>query len=156
MNKDLMARSAVAGLLSIGLVAGNSAFAQDKKDGFKAGIALYPGCAPGSRVWQSATGVYKPIAPLLILIGEWDDWTPAAPCQKLTDAAKAAEYPVSIKVYPGAYHSFDSNNPVRFVPTRVNGSSPSGRGATTGGSPIAWADSIKEVVAFFGTHLRKD
>ena len=32
MNKDLMARSAVAGLLSLGLVAGNSAFAQDKKD----------------------------------------------------------------------------------------------------------------------------
>ena len=32
MNRDLMARSAVAGLLSLGLVAGNSAFAQDKKD----------------------------------------------------------------------------------------------------------------------------
>jgi dienelactone hydrolase len=36
------------------------------------------------------TGVYKPLAPLLILIGENDDWTPAEPCRKLTDAAQAA------------------------------------------------------------------
>ena len=32
MNKDLMARSAMAGLLSLGLAAGGSVFAQDKKD----------------------------------------------------------------------------------------------------------------------------
>jgi dienelactone hydrolase len=25
--------------------------------------------------------VYKPVAPVLILIGEKDDWTPAEPCQ---------------------------------------------------------------------------
>jgi dienelactone hydrolase len=60
---------------------------------------------------------------------------------------------VTIKVYPGAYHAFDSNHPVRYVATRVNANSPSGRGATTGGDPKAWADSIREVVAFFGQHL---
>jgi hypothetical protein len=43
---------------------------------------------------------------------------------------------------------------VRFVATRINSSSPSGRGATTGGHREAWADSIREVVAFFGQHLR--
>ena len=32
MNRDLMARSAMAGLLSLGLTAGGSALAQDKKD----------------------------------------------------------------------------------------------------------------------------
>ena len=32
MNKDLMARSAVAGLMSLGLVAAGGALAQDKKD----------------------------------------------------------------------------------------------------------------------------
>ena len=32
MNKDLMARSAIAGLMSLGLVAAGSALAQDKKD----------------------------------------------------------------------------------------------------------------------------
>ena len=30
---------------------------------------------------------------------------------------------------------------------------PGGRGATTGGDPAAWADSIREVLAFFRTHL---
>jgi dienelactone hydrolase len=29
-------------------------------------------------------------APLLILIGDKDDWTPAEPCRKLTEAAQQA------------------------------------------------------------------
>ena len=61
---------------------------------------------------------------------------------------------MTIKIYPGAYHSFDSGNQVRFVEARVNASSPTGRGATTGGDPEAWADSIREVVAFFGRNLK--
>ena len=60
---------------------------------------------------------------------------------------------MTIKVYPGAYHSFDSGNPVRYVATRVNANSTTGRGATTGGDPEAWADSIREVTAFFGRYL---
>jgi dienelactone hydrolase len=56
--------------------------------------------------------------------------------------------------YPGAHHSFDSHNPVRYVEARNNPSSPTGRGATTGGDPVAWADSIREVAAFFGRHLK--
>jgi len=60
---------------------------------------------------------------------------------------------VSIKVYPRAHHSFDSNNPVRYVAARVNPNSPSGHGATTGGDPTAWADSIREVTVFFRQHL---
>jgi dienelactone hydrolase len=99
-------------------------------------------------------GVYKPVAPVLILIGEKDDWTPAEPCRKLTEAARGAGHPVTIKVYPGAYHSFDSYNPVRYVETRVNANSPTGRGATTGGNYMVWTDSIREVVAFFGQHLK--
>lgn len=98
-------------------------------------------------------GVYKPIAPVLILIGEKDDWTPADPCRKLAQVAGQAGYPVAIKVYPGAHHSFDSYAPVRYDATRVNPGSPSGRGATTGGNPKAWEDSIREVVPFFGQHL---
>jgi dienelactone hydrolase len=110
--------------------------------GFAAAVALYPRC-------DLHAGVYRPVAPLLILIGEKDDWTPAEPCRKLADAARAAGHPVAIKVYPGAHHSFDSPNRVRYVAARINPNAPGGRGATTGGDPVAWADSIREVVAFF-------
>ena len=128
--------------------------ARDKRAGFAAAVALYPSCAPAPRVWQSASGVYLPTAPLLILIGEKDDWTPAEPCRRLADAAQKAGYPVAIKIYPGAHHSFDSPNPVRYVPTRINANAPGGRGATTGGDPAAWADAIREVAVFFGQHLK--
>lgn len=128
--------------------------ARDKPAGFAAAVALYPSCAPGARVWQSTSGVYRPTAPLLILIGEKDDWTPAEPCQRLADTARKAGYPVAIKIYPGAHHSFDSPNPVRYVATRINANAPGGRGATTGGDPTAWADAIREVAAFFGRYLK--
>ena len=139
--------------------------ARDKRGGFAAAVALYPGCIGRIGNWRalrqvgaSATnysGVYQPVAPLLILIGEADDWTPAEPCRKLAEAAQKAGYPVTIKIYPGARHAFDGSSPVRYVPTRVNLNSPSGRGATTGGDPNAWADSIREVTAFFARHLKK-
>jgi dienelactone hydrolase len=127
--------------------------ARERRAGFAAAVALYPGCVASRRTW-SDSGVYRPVAPLLILIGDKDDWTPAEPCRKLTEAALHAGYPVTIKIYPGAYHSFDSSNPVRYVATRVNPNSQSGRGATTGGDPAAWADSVREVNAFFGRYLR--
>lgn len=120
--------------------------AGEKRAGFAAGVALYPRCAVRS-------GVYRPVAPVLILIGEKDDWTLAEPCRKLVETARQAGHPVAIKVYPGAHHSFDSPNPVRYVATRINPNAPGGRGATTGGDPAAWADSIREVVAFLDRHL---
>ena len=129
--------------------------AQAKRAGFAAAVALYPSCAPAARVWRNASGIYRPIAPVLILIGEKDDWTPAAPCQQLAQAAHTAGYPVTIKVYPGAHHSFDSANPVRYVATRINANAPGGRGATTGGDATAWADAIREVSAFFDRYLKR-
>lgn len=50
-------------------------------------------------------------------------------------------------------HGFDSDNPVRYVATRMNAASPTGRGATTGGNREAWADSIQEVATFFAARL---
>ena len=127
--------------------------AKERRAGFAAAVALYPGCVASRRTWSNP-GVYRPVAPLLILIGDKDDWTPAEPCRRLTEAAQQAGYPMTIKIYPGAYHSFDSNYPVRYVATRINANAPGGRGATTGGDHAAWADSIREVVAFFGRYLR--
>jgi dienelactone hydrolase len=123
--------------------------------GFAAAIALYPGCGFRYGDWRPGTaGVYKPAAPLLILTGEKDDWTPAEPCRQLAERSRQAGYPVEIKIYPGAHHAFDSDRPIRYVEARVNMNAPGGRGATTGGDPAAWADSVREVTAFFGKHLR--
>ena len=137
-----------------------------KRDGFAAAIALYPACAPRFGAWSTTkagnfgpvtgySGVYQPIAPLLILIGEKDDWTPAEPCRHLAEASRAAGYPVDIRIYPDSHHSFDSNYPVRYNGQRNNPNSPSGRGATTGGNPVAWADAKKQVASFFALHLKQ-
>jgi dienelactone hydrolase len=138
----------------------------DARAGFAAAIAFYPNCGVTYGQWRVTrkieserlildfTGAYKPATPLLILIGEKDDWTPAAYCQELADAAKGAGYPVSIKVYPGALHAFDSHSKVTYNPERSNINKPDGRGATTGGDPIVWADAEQQVAAFFRTHLK--
>ena len=125
--------------------------AEQKRHGFVAAIAFYPACAMGN---PRFTSEYHPAAPLLILVGELDDWTPAAPCKQMAEAARRVGGDVRIKVYPGAHHAFDSNAPVRYVAERVNGNAPGGRGATTGGNRDAWDDSIREVRAFLAERLR--
>jgi len=124
--------------------------ARAKREGFRAAVALYPGCA--SRLGGRGDA-YRPVAPLLILVGEKDDWTPAEPCRRLADRDRTAGFPATIVVYPGAHHAFDSDRPLRYVPARVNPSSPTGRGATTAGNAAAWAESIRDVLAFFAEHL---
>jgi len=111
---------------------------------FAAGIAFYPECTAGAWVAD-----YHAAAPLLILAGELDDWTPSAPCQRLADSTQKQGQPVSIKIYRGALHSFDSYAPIMRVPEARQG-----RGATIGGNPDAREDSAREVEAFFGRYLK--
>jgi dienelactone hydrolase len=139
---------------------------QNRSGGFAAAVALYPSCASRLGQWNVTrqtgvrgpiteyAGVYTPSSPVLILIGESDDWTPVGPCQRLVQTAREAGHSVEIKVYPGAHHSFDSPNPIRYVATRINPNSVTGRGATTGGDPAAWADSIRAVLSFFARYLQ--
>lgn len=138
-----------------------------KRNGFTAAVALYPSCASRYGAWStvrqnktfgpvvSHAGVYKPIGPVLILIGEKDDWTPAEDCREMVDVGRKAGFPLNIIIYPGAHHSFDSDNPVRYNPLRTNASSASGKGATTGGNSAAWSDSKKQVASFFDMHLKQ-
>jgi dienelactone hydrolase len=136
-----------------------------KRDGFAAAIVLYPVCGVPYGSWSvtlssrgpgpitGCSGAYKPLAPLLILIGERDDWTPAEACRRLVEAGRAAGHPLDIKIYPGAYHAFDSYAPPRWVAERTNGNAPTGHGATTGGDLGAWSDAKQQVTAFFARHL---
>jgi dienelactone hydrolase len=110
---------------------------------FASAVAFYPGCrVPSQRGnWHTST-------PLLILIGAADDWTPAAPCQRLAAAADKAGEPVTYQAYPGAYHDFDHPQ----LKLRVHhGLAYSGDGsgtAHTGTDPAARADAIARVPAF--------
>jgi dienelactone hydrolase len=63
-------------------------------------VALYPGC--------NGSADQPFVAPLLILIGEKDDWTPAARCQPLAARRQGDGAPVRLQIYPGAYHDFDA------------------------------------------------
>ena len=138
----------------------------ERQAGFAAAIALYPSCAGPVGEWAAVRdrapgspivgyhGTFRPVAPLLILIGELDDWTPAEPCRQLASRSTAAGYPVEIVVYPGAHHSFDSVNQLVFNVERRNPNAAGGRGATTAGNPRAWADAIQQVEKFLARTLR--
>lgn len=99
-------------------------------------VAMYPGCtAPGRFAgWHSA-------APMLLLIGEADDWTPAQPCAEL--AGRSAN--VSYRGYPGAHHAFDAPNTP--LTERGNLNTPSGR-AHFGTNHPARDDALTRVPAF--------
>jgi dienelactone hydrolase len=72
---------------------------------FRAGVALYPQCN------RELIGLN---APLIILIGGADDWTPAKSCTAMMP--KNEESPgVILKVYPGAHHGFDNRGANRNV-----------------------------------------
>ena len=118
---------------------------------FHAAVAFYPSCR---RTYPGGPD-YRPYAPLLVLIGAKDDWTPAAPCVQWTDRAQALGAPMRIKVYPDAHHGFDApNNPVHYRPEVRNRNKPGGCcGATVGTEPAARAEAIREVTQFFAVEL---
>ncbi len=101
-------------------------------------VAFYPGC----RV-PSETRGWEPAAPLLILIGEADDWTPAAPCRALADRIGAK---VTLVTYPNAVHDFDA--PDRPVRKRGGLATPVSGAAHSGTDPAAREDALRRVPAF--------
>jgi dienelactone hydrolase len=72
---------------------------------FAAHLAFYPPC------FINPENLSFTKAPIHILIGEADNWTPAKPCidlvEKLSDKTN-----ISITTYPDAHHGFDSEEPV--------------------------------------------
>ena len=113
---------------------------------FRAAVAFYPAsCNAGLQgaTWSS------PVA-LLVLAGEGDVWTPAAPCRALIETA-APGTTATIRTYPGAYHDFDwPGMPVHPVPafrTRA------GVVPIEGMDAAARADALQRVPAFFMPYL---
>jgi dienelactone hydrolase len=73
--------------------------------GLRGAVAYYPSC--------SAARDTDVAVPLLILVGDKDDWTPADNCRKLQRAGFARPDLVETVYYPSAYHSFDSKAAAR-------------------------------------------
>jgi dienelactone hydrolase len=118
---------------------------------FHAAVAFYPGCTSRNAHAER----FHPYAPLLVLIGESDDWTPAAPCKSLAQAVTSRGEPMTIVTYPGTYHDFD-NPAIRQARVRKdvpNGVHP-GQGVTTAPNEQAREDAKQRVAAFLAAQLR--
>lgn len=100
-------------------------------------VAFYPGCEA-----ELKRG-YRPSAPLLLMVGEVDDWTPAEPCRQLA----AADPRIEFHAFAGAAHGFDGTGPVRLRRDVPNGTRP-GEGVHVGGDPAAREGSRALLAAF--------
>jgi dienelactone hydrolase len=120
--------------------------AHDAGPDFRAAIAFYPGCGdPNDR------GDWSTRMPLLVLMGDADDWTPAEPCRRL---AAADPDRVGLVLYPGAYHDFDNAaQPVHELHGLAFTANRNGV-AHAGFDAAAQSAAIKEVPAFLAKELR--
>ncbi len=108
----------------------------------RAAVAFYPGC----RAFAAQHG-YALAAPLLLMIGELDDWTPARSCVELHEKLQRG---FDLVVYPGSYHGFDGLGEIRErqnLPTR------SGK-ATVGANREAARDAQRRMFEFLSARLQ--
>jgi dienelactone hydrolase len=108
-----------------------------KARGLRGGVAYYPGCNPAGN-----SGVDLP---LLILIGDNDDWTPAEACHRLKPQRPEL---VETVYYPNAYHAFDARAPDRNVPGSA------GKTHHLAYDPVAAPDAEARARAFFDKLLK--
>ncbi|HTG96872.1 MAG TPA: dienelactone hydrolase family protein [Burkholderiales bacterium] len=112
----------------------------------RAAVAFYPGCSPYART----QGAYLPVAPLLILIGALDDWTPPAPCVELGKWTPK----VKVEVFPGSYHGFDHPSTRVRVRIDVPNGVKRGEGVTVGSNPKAREQAYAALFEFLERELR--
>lgn len=122
---------------------------------FKAAVAFYPSACSDKHQTKPFTNVepnsWSTVAPLLVLHGGKDNWTPPGPCAEFIEVARARGEPVQITVYPDAAHSFDAPNlPMRrrTFPELEDGSLP-----LIGTDEAARQDAIQRVSEFLDGHL---
>jgi len=81
-------------------------------DKFSAHLPLYPGMLikPEVNEWSDA--------PIHILFGEDDDYTPLSLCKKMIEYIKPVRN-IDLTTYQSAHHGFDSIEPVEFIPYAI-------------------------------------
>ena len=98
-------------------------------------IAAYPSC--GDTIYEDF------VAPILILVGDNDDWTPPLNCRFLAERPPARALPVRLKIYPDARHAFDVDMPPRTL-----------EGHHLEYNPAATEDARRMVVDFLAEALK--
>ncbi|MDR3438324.1 dienelactone hydrolase family protein [Telmatospirillum sp.] len=115
------------------------------KGDFRAAVAFYPGWCSARQLGDSWTTKI----PLLLAIGDADDWTRARPCVERLQSAIDGGAPVRIKTYDGAYHDFDWPGMV------VHSWTPHpDRTVHTGENAEARTDALSRVPAFLDEFLK--
>jgi dienelactone hydrolase len=110
---------------------------------FARAVAFYPGCRVHyeNKNWRTRI-------PLLVLIGDADDWTPPGPCAGLVDAAQTRGEDAHIILYKGALHDFDHPS-LKLREREGLAFTANGTGkASVGTDPAAREDALVRVPAF--------
>jgi len=118
--------------------------------GFAAAIAIYPGGCY-SLVNELVT------RPLLVLMGDADDWTSPGPCVEMVANMRRRGADATIVLYPGAVHYFDVVGQRRTYLSDVGNRNKPGEccGATVGFEAAAFVDAQRRIEDFFGYHLKR-
>jgi dienelactone hydrolase len=111
-------------------------------------VVFYPGC------YDLLRRPFKLDIPVLILLAEKDDWTPAAPCVELGDRTRSRQPQVdlTVRLYPDSYHGFDGTAPVRYWTDVSSGVDPAG--VHLGANPAARAQAQAEMDQFLARVLK--
>jgi dienelactone hydrolase len=109
--------------------------------GLRAAVAYYPSC--------SAQFDRNVSVPLLILIGDKDDWTPAENCRRLQAAGFTHPELVEAVYYPNAMHSFDARGRDRTITVA------DGKSHHLAYDPATAPDAEARTRAFFDKHLKQ-
>lgn len=78
-------------------------------------VAFYPYCSD----WYMSEHISK--APMLLLLGGQDNYTPAAPCRDYAKWFESKGADATVIVYRNAYHDFDSSRSPAYVRDLVTG-----------------------------------
>lgn len=125
----------------LGLSDGGSAAVLSAKGGredtFRAIASYYPDCG---KLLAGVGYVYK--SPIIVFVGERDDWTPPAECIKSKSPGVVTGAEFEVISYPNTYHGFDQPRPMRKV-----------LGYTMAYDREATVDSRKRYIEFFINYL---